>query len=139
MVKICKEFKWEMGHRLIEHNLCSNPHGHSYRMQVILESEETENGMVLDYYILGNIVRDIIENFDHSFAVSEKDNLLKSFLEQNNFKMVVLPFDATAENLCYFLGSIIKEKLQPYKNIKILTIRLYETRSVYAERSFPIT
>ena len=39
-MKIAKEFRWEMGHRLPEHfGLCKNIHGHSYKMVVEFEGE----------------------------------------------------------------------------------------------------
>ena len=39
-MKIAKEFRWEMGHRLPEHfGLCKNIHGHSYKMIVEFEGE----------------------------------------------------------------------------------------------------
>jgi len=39
-MKIAKEFKWEMGHRLPEHfGQCKNIHGHSYKMLVEFEGE----------------------------------------------------------------------------------------------------
>ena len=52
-MRISKEFRWEMGHRLQLHKgLCKNLHGHSYKMEVELTGDVLENGMVLDYYDL---------------------------------------------------------------------------------------
>ena len=40
VMKIAKEFNWEMGHRLPEHfGKCKNIHGHSYKMMVELEGD----------------------------------------------------------------------------------------------------
>ena len=39
-MKVAKEFKWEMGHRLPEHfGNCKNIHGHSYKMIAEFEGE----------------------------------------------------------------------------------------------------
>jgi 6-pyruvoyltetrahydropterin/6-carboxytetrahydropterin synthase len=66
-MKIAKEFKWEMGHRLPEHfDKCKNIHGHSYKMIVELEGEILESGMVMDYYDLKKIINPIVEKLDHS-------------------------------------------------------------------------
>jgi len=136
MTKISKEFKWEMGHRLMNHNgLCINPHGHSYKMKVILEGEKNNNGMLLDYFELEQIVNEIIKKFDHSFVVNEKDFVMQDFLVKNNFKSVVLHFDATAENLCDVFCDLLRNKLKLISNLKILTIRIYETEDTYAEQS----
>jgi len=134
MFKIAKEFNWEMGHRLKNHNdLCRNLHGHSYKMRVELEGEIAANSMLLDYYELTQIVNEIIEPFDHSFLVEKSDDIVLNFLQENNFKFVAVPFVSTAENLCEFFANEIKKKLIQYKNIKNLTVRIYETVNVFAE------
>ena len=137
MIRISKEFNWEMGHRLMHHNgLCINPHGHSYRMRVIIDGEKDENGILLDYYELEQIVNDVIKDFDHCFVVNEKDKVMREFLEKNDFRVIVLPFDATAENLCDVFSDLLQQKFSYQNNIKMFTIRIYETQFVYAEKSF---
>jgi 6-pyruvoyltetrahydropterin/6-carboxytetrahydropterin synthase len=134
-MKIAKEFNWEMGHRLQNHKgLCRNLHGHSYKMRVELEGEIAENSMLMDYSELKQIVSKIIEPFDHSFLIEETDKIL-NFLQENNFKMVVVPFVTTAENLCIFLANEIKNELKQYSNIKKLTVRVCETTDVFAEQT----
>ena len=134
MLKIAKEFYWEMGHRLKNHNgLCRNLHGHSYKMRVELDGEIATNSMLMDYYKLTQIVHKIIEPFDHSFLVEKSDNIILSFLQENNFRCVVVPFVSTAENLCEFFANEIKKNLTQYENIKNLTVRIYETTDVFAE------
>jgi len=136
MMKIAKEFNWEMGHRLQYHSgKCRNLHGHSYKMRVELEGEIAENSMLMDYHELTQIVKEIIEPFDHSFLIDKSDNIL-NFLQENNFKIVVVPFVSTAENLCKFLANEIKNKLTQYNNIKKLTVRVCETADVFAEQTF---
>ena len=50
-MKIAKEFRWEMGHRLLEHKgKCYNLHGHSYKLLVEFGGEVEPNGMVMDYF-----------------------------------------------------------------------------------------
>ena len=137
MIKISKEFKWEMGHRLMEHKgNCSNPHGHSYKMRVILIGEINDVGMVLDYNALEEIVKKVINDFNHCFVINKKDIVMKEFLLKNNFKNIMLPFEPTAENLTHFIGKLIGDKLQMFNNVRSFTIRLYETENVYAEANF---
>ena len=134
MVKISKKFKWEMGHRLMNHKgLCANPHGHSYQMQVILEGNINNDGMLMDYNDLEVIVNDVIKDFNHSFVVNSNDTIMKDFLKVNNFKHIVLEYEPTSENLCNVFANLIRKKLYQFTNIEKLTIRLYETKSVYAE------
>ncbi len=132
-MKIAKEFRWEMGHRLPEHfGLCKNIHGHSYKMIVEFEGDLNKQGMVIDYYDVEKIIEPIINRLDHSFMVNKKDTVMTEFLEKMKSKKLVVDFESTAENICkYLLGEIVKSNLP--SNVKKLTIRIFETKDDYAE------
>jgi len=132
-MKIAKEFKWEMGHRLPEHfGLCKNVHGHSYRMIVEFEGDLDEQGMIIDFYDVEKIISPIIEKLDHAFMVNENDEDAIKFLEKLNSKKVVVDFESTVENISkYLLNEITKSKLS--SNIKIIRVRVFETSDDYAE------
>jgi len=134
-MKVAKEFRWEMGHRLPEHfGLCKNIHGHSYKMIVEFEGEINEQGMVIDYYDVEKIINPIIKKLDHAFMVSRDDKVVLEFLNKMNSKKVVIDFESTAENICnYLLGEIRKTKLTG--NIKKIVVRVSETKNDYAEAS----
>jgi 6-pyruvoyltetrahydropterin/6-carboxytetrahydropterin synthase len=132
-MKIAKEFKWEMGHRLPEHfGQCKNIHGHSYKMLVEFEGEIDENGMVIDYCDVEKIVNPIIEKLDHAFLVNKDDKLTIEFLEKLNSKKVVVDFESTAENICTYLLNNIKSADLP-ENVKAIMARVSETDEDYAE------
>lgn len=134
-MKIAKEFRWEMGHRLPEHfGLCKNIHGHSYKMIVEFEGELDKNQMVIDYYDVEKIINPIISKLDHSFMVNKDDKIVLEFLENLNSKKVVVDFLATAENICTYLLSEIKKCSLP-SNILSLRVRVYETQFDYAEET----
>lgn len=132
-MKIAKEFRWEMGHRLPEHfGLCKNIHGHSYKMLVEFEGELNKDQMVIDYYDVEKIINPIIQKLDHAFMVNNNDKVVLEFLEKMNSKKVVVDFDATAENICkYLLNEITKFSLP--ENVHSLKVRVYETPFEYAE------
>lgn len=69
MYLITKEFSFEASHRLDhlpETHKCSRLHGHSYRVQVVLESRELNpDGFVRDYGELDPLKRFIDERLDH--------------------------------------------------------------------------
>lgn len=134
-MKIAKEFHWEMGHRLPEHfGLCKNIHGHSYKMIVEFEGELDDQGMVIDFYDVENIINPIIEKLDHAFMVKDDDKLTLEFLEKLNSKKVVVNFVSTVENICKYISEIIIKSNLP-KNIKFVNVRVYETVKDYAEFS----
>lgn len=132
-MKIAKEFRWEMGHRLPEHfGPCKNIHGHSYKMLVEFEGELNKDQMVVDYYDVEKIINPIIQKLDHAFMVNKDDKVVLEFLEKMNSKKVVVDFDATAENICkYLLNEISKSSLP--ENVRSLKVRVYETPFDYAE------
>ncbi|MCX7833439.1 MAG: 6-carboxytetrahydropterin synthase [Ignavibacteria bacterium] len=137
-MKISKEFRWEMGHRLPLHQgPCRNVHGHSYRMFVELEGEPMETGMIIDFSDLSLLIKPIIEELDHSFLCSEDDKELIEFLKRMNLKYTVVKYFATVENICKDLFERIKKKIleSNLSNIKNLTVRIHETPNAYAEYS----
>ena len=137
-MKIAKEFRWEMGHRLPEHfGKCKNIHGHSYKMIVELEGEVVESGMVMDYYDVKKMVEPVVEKLDHAFMVYKDDKEIISFLEKMKSKMVVVGFQSTVENICkYFLSEI--KKLRFPQNVKNISVRIYETADDYAEEEIKL-
>ncbi len=137
-MKIAKEFKWEMGHRLPFHKgKCRNLHGHTYRCIVEIDGTTDQNGMVLDYYELKRIIDPIIEEMDHSFIVSSKDTELINLLRSLDSKAVVVDFDSTAENICIYLLDRIKKAGLP-DNINKVKVRVMETENSYAEEELSL-
>jgi 6-pyruvoyltetrahydropterin/6-carboxytetrahydropterin synthase len=132
-MKIAKEFRWEMGHRLKFHQgKCINLHGHSYKMMVEFTGDVDENGMVLDYYDVKEIVAPLVEELDHGFLVYENDTELQEMLKKLNSKHTVVKFESTAENLCkYFLEKIAERELPG--NINKISVKVFETENTYAE------
>ena len=135
-MKISKEFRWEMGHRLPFHEgLCRNIHGHSYKMAVEISGEVGENGMIIDFYDLNKIINPIIEEYDHAFMCWEKDKNLREFLVKNKMKKVLVSYHSTVENICKDLGTRIIQKLKklPGYHFDNITVKIFETPNSFAE------
>ena len=132
-MKIAKEFRWEMGHRLPEHfGNCKNIHGHSYKMILEVEGDMNPAGMIIDFYDLEKIVNPIIDQLDHAFLVYKEDKEIIEFLQKMNSKMVIVDFQSTVENICtYFLKEIKKAEFPD--NVKGIAVRVYETEGDYAK------
>ncbi len=133
-MKIAKDFRWEMAHRLQCHKgKCFNLHGHSYKMQVEFEGTVDSNtGMVLDYFDVKDIVGPLVEELDHSVIIWERDEILLQKISELNSAHVIVPFETTAENLVgYFLDKISRTKLP--KEITKIKVRVCETENTYAE------
>ena len=137
-MKIAKEFRWEMGHRLKFHKgKCINLHGHSYKMMVEFSGDVDENGMVLDFYDVKEIIAPIVEELDHGFLVYEQDKELIELLKKVNSKHTIVNFESTAENLCKYFLTKIKEKELP-KNIIGISVKVFETENTYAQEEISV-
>ncbi len=133
-MKIAKNFRWEMAHRLQCHKgKCFNLHGHSYKMEVEFEGNiDVNTGMVLDYFDVKDIVAPLVENLDHTVIIWERDSILIEKITELNSNHVIVPFETTAENIVeYFLGKISKAELP--KEIVKIKVRVCETENTYAE------
>jgi len=132
-MKIAKEFKWEMGHRLPEHfGNCKNIHGHSYKMIVEFEGELNKDEMIIDFYDIDRIIKPLVEKLDHAFMVNKNDSDVLAFLDKIKSKKLVVDFNSTVENICNFVLKEIK-KFELPENISSVAIRIYETNEDYAE------
>ena len=138
MIRITKEFKFEMAHALYGYDgLCKNIHGHSYKMwvtvkgNVLQKSNHTKNGMVIDFGELKKIINGcIVDKFDHSFVLNKNTphfNIDFSAFE----KVYFLPYQPTSENLVADFAKVIMKKIP--KNITLHKIVLSETATSFAE------
>jgi len=138
MVRITKEFKFEMAHALHGYDgLCKNIHGHSYKLFVTVRGKikndkgNPKDGMVLDFDILKSIVKpEIINKYDHSLVLNA--NSPHSEIDLSAFeKVFFLPYQPTSENLVTDFALKIKSKLP--QEIELYKVVLSETATSFAE------
>tara|TARA_B110000008_G_C16885986_1_gene530858 strand:- start:342 stop:776 length:435 start_codon:yes stop_codon:yes gene_type:complete len=138
MIRITKEFKFEMAHALFGYDgLCKNIHGHSYRLWVTIkgnilkEANHTKDGMVLDFSILKQIVKpELINKYDHSLVLNANSPHVD--IDFSAFeKVFFLPYQPTSENLVSDFARVIKDKLP--NGISLEKVILSETATSFAE------
>ena len=138
MIRVSKEFKFEMAHALHGYDgLCKNIHGHSYRLWVTIkgnvknEPGHKKDGMVIDFSDLKEIVKkNIIKKFDHSLVLNANSPHAK--IDFSSFeKVYYLPFQPTSENLVSYFVELI-QGLLPDK-IKLIKLVLSETATSFTE------
>jgi len=138
IIRITKEFKFEMAHALLGHNgPCKNIHGHSYKFNVTVKGSvkngttDPDEGMVVDFTIIKHIVERLIVNeYDHSLVLYDKMKINKTQFDFMN-KLILVPFNPTCENLLIYFANLIKKELP--SNITIEHLLLRETPTSYAE------
>jgi 6-pyruvoyltetrahydropterin/6-carboxytetrahydropterin synthase len=112
-MKVSKEFHWEMAHRLPFHSgRCKNLHGHSYKALVQFEGELNQNGMLIDFYDIFNVVNPIIDEMDHSIICDRNDQELIEIAKKINERIVIIDKPTTAENISIYIAErILNSKL----------------------------
>jgi 6-pyruvoyltetrahydropterin/6-carboxytetrahydropterin synthase len=140
LIRVTKEFSFEMAHALWNYDgPCKNVHGHSYRLFVTLSGVPVDdpgnpkNGMVIDFTDLKNIVsEEIINVFDHAVTVYGNYDRERTETFKKMFgNTVVVDYQPTCENLVADFAARIRKHLRD--NIRLHSLRLYETATSYAE------
>ena len=106
-----KEFTFDAAHNLVRyHGKCEALHGHTYRIAVILEGIPDEDGMIMDFTELSNIVKErVISRLDHSY--------INDVIEQ-----------PTAENIANWIwGRLDVYVRRP--NCEMSSVEVWETRT----------
>lgn len=108
---------------------CANIHGHRWRVEIEVQSENLVDGgqldgMVIDFGDLKRDVKDIVDFYDHSLIIQEgtmrKETL--NCLIEDKFKIIEVKFRPTAENFAAFFFNYMKEK-----NYNVKRATVYET------------
>lgn len=110
------------------HGKCANIHGHRWKIVATIKSKELlnnqqNNGMIIDFKDLKNDLKKITNDLDHALII-EKGSLSKKLyqaLNDENFKIIDLPFRPTAENLAKYIYELLA------KNYDVDCIDVYET------------
>lgn len=99
----------DCAHLLPGHPKCGQLHGHTYTVEVVVQGETGDDGMVLDFAELRAQIRQVLGQYDHRHW--------NDFLEY-----------PTVENICQRVAGELSETLAfPF------TIRVYEGRGKWAE------
>jgi 6-pyruvoyltetrahydropterin/6-carboxytetrahydropterin synthase len=143
MITITKEIKWEGGHRLYDSNLpaeeneklygkCFNIHGHSYRLQVEIATDEMKNGFVMNFTDLKEVLEHIKNHYDHRCTLMAGDPLIE-VLKPSGTRVTVLPVIPTCENQIQIIANDLLEIFSTWfgRKIYIVSITLWETASSY--------
>jgi len=141
---IRKLFKFENAHvvRGCSTIRCrSSLHGHSYKVELVFESDFLDNGqMVYDFGLMKQNMKTIIESFDHAIAIwSGDDESYIKDMQKHSQRWVLLPVSPSCEQFSRVLFLIVEKLLSltttvnGEKNVKLHSIVVHETETGYAE------
>ena len=99
----------DSAHYIPGHETCGNMHGHTYKVEFIIEGEKKETGMVMDFYDMKSILRKVLSEYDH--------RCLNDIVEY-----------PSVENICESVYNKLRDKIDmPF------TLRIWEGRGKWCE------
>jgi 6-pyruvoyltetrahydropterin/6-carboxytetrahydropterin synthase len=141
---IRKLFKFENAHIVRDcstHRCKFNIHGHSYKVEVLLESNYLDNGqMVYDFGLFKNEIKDAIDSFDHSITIWSQDS--KEYIKdmkKHSLRWIELPVSPSAEQFSRVIFLMVESILKSTtlqngeKEVKVNSIIVHETDTGYAQ------
>ena len=141
---IRKLFKFENAHivRDCSTQRCSeNIHGHSYKVEVLLESNYLDNGqMVYDFGLMKRSIKELIDAFDHGITLwSRDDKSYREEMKKYSKRWVELPVSPSAEQFSRVIYLLVERVLlcstmtNGEKEVKLHSIIVHETDTGYAQ------
>jgi 6-pyruvoyltetrahydropterin/6-carboxytetrahydropterin synthase len=141
---IRKLFKFENAHivRGCSTTRCSqNIHGHSYQVEVLIESNYLDNGqMVYDFGLMKLSIKELIDAFDHSITLWSGDDLdYINDMKKHSKRWIELPVSPSAEQFARVIYLMIERVLEvtvmnnKERNITLNSIIVHETKTGYAQ------
>ncbi|MBU0761490.1 MAG: 6-carboxytetrahydropterin synthase QueD [Candidatus Altiarchaeota archaeon] len=109
-MRLCREFYFDSSHFLPNYKgKCETMHGHTYKLEIVVEGEIGNDGMVMDFHKIGDVVeKEVIDKIDHK--------ILNDIIE-----------NPTAENIIVWVRGMLDGKLPLY------SIKLWEGKGKWAE------
>lgn len=142
---IRKLFKFEGAHivRNCSSDRCKKSiHGHSYVVEVFLESEKLDNGcMAYDFGLFKGTIKDFIDSFDHCYSMWNKETPeYQKFINENSDRVAIMPISPSAEGYALMFAFVIDKILRNTvftngedENLRLKKVIVAETVTGYAE------
>ncbi|WP_294960726.1 6-carboxytetrahydropterin synthase [Sulfurimonas sp.] len=141
---IRKLFKFENAHvvRGCSTVKCrSSLHGHSYKVELLFESNFLDNGqMVYDFGLMKQNMKALVESFDHGVTIwSEDDTEYIQNMKKHSQRWVELPVSPSCEQFSRVIFVMIDRLLQltssvnGEKEVKLNSVIVHETDTGYAQ------
>ncbi len=141
---IRKLFKFENAHvvRGCSTIRCrSSLHGHSYKVELLFESNFLDNGqMVYDFGLMKQSMKTIIDSFDHAIAIwNQDDNRYIEDMKRHSQRWITIPVSPSAEQFSRLFFVLIDRLLTQSvmqngeKEVKLHSVIVHETETGYAQ------
>ena len=137
---------WKIGlrfsacHIIPRHEKCGRLHGHTYTIHSKVTGTLNEHGIILDFEIIKNALREVIEELDHKLLVPvnnkrfkiQEDDAIHIYLDDKAYKfpkedVIFLAIEsATAEALAKYILEKLMSSINIPKNVSLIEIGVDE-------------
>ncbi len=141
---IRKLFKFENAHivRGCSTRRCSHSmHGHSYKVELLLEAHAFDNGQMLyDFGLLKSGPRDLIDAFDHAVAIWDGDDAdYIAACQRFSERWISLPVSPSAEQFSRLFFRLVDtlltltDTVNGEQDVRLHSVIVHETETGYAQ------
>lgn len=133
--------RFSSAHIIPEYEKCGRLHGHSYAVHLKMAGTLDKKGIIMDFSLLKDALKEIANDLDHRVIIPEKSKILKIERKKDSVEIislknkyvfplndcVFLPIDSSsAENLANYILKKFLEKVSLPKNIEGIEIGVDE-------------
>lgn len=133
------KIRFSAAHLISDYERCGRLHGHTYAVHMKIYGKPSENGILIDFTVVKQLLNKIVDELDHKIlipgrnpnvSIDEKNVLLISLDKHYMFPIsdcAILPIETTsAENLSKYILEKIHKQLSEYDNIYEIEIGVDE-------------
>ncbi len=108
-----KRFHFHSAHFLPSYKgKCENLHGHTYKLEVTVEGEPNEEGMIIDFSDLKRVVKEeILDKLDHKLIND------------------IIPIPSAEYIGIWIFGKLHKRLQNDFPNVKLISVEVWETET----------
>ena len=133
--------RFSSAHIIPEYEKCGRLHGHTYAVHVKIHGNPDYKGIIVDFTIVKDVLREIVNSLDHKILIPKKSKNVEIEKVKESVKIIslgkeyvfpdcdciFLPIDSTsAENLAAFILGEFLQKASLPKNVESVEIGVDE-------------
>ena len=139
MIVATRRYEIDMGHMLPTHlGKCFHAHGHRYVIEADVTTDQgldrpgaPDDGMVMDFAVIKQVMADVLEQYDHRFLICVADPEYITMTSMVGRGVIAVPYIPTAENLASYWADEIGDELSNH-NAELVELRVWETPNACA-------
>lgn len=135
------KIRFSSAHVIPEYEKCGRLHGHTYAIHAKIYGKPDEKGIIIDFSILKQALKEIAENLDHKILIPKEstsvhlqtknqqitvNSLGKTYqFPLSDCRLLAIP-STSAENLASYVCKELESYLQDHSNVEMIEVGVDE-------------